>query len=104
MKDRTHDLFRRFFEERPELEPLRPALLGASAVGAAERVALFDGKTLAGWDVLKCEAVVEGGEILLSAGRSSEDRLEPTSIMLEPGRRIVGEGRVLTTPVRTEQD
>ena len=32
MKDRTHDLFRRFFEERPELEPLRPALLGASAL------------------------------------------------------------------------
>lgn len=32
MKDRTHDLFCRFFEERPELEPLRPALLGASAL------------------------------------------------------------------------
>lgn len=44
------------------------ALLGASAVGAAERVAMFDGKTLAGWDVLKCEAVVEGGEILIKGG------------------------------------
>ena len=44
------------------------ALLGASAVGAAERVALFDGKTLAGWDVIKCEAVVEGGEILIKDG------------------------------------
>ena len=48
--------------------------------------------------------IVEGGEILLSAGRSSEDRLEPTCIVLEPGRRVVGEGRILTTPVRIEQD
>jgi hypothetical protein len=33
-----------------------------------QRVALFDGKTLTGWDVLKCEADVENGSILLKAG------------------------------------
>jgi hypothetical protein len=35
---------------------------------SGQRVALFDGKTLEGWDVLKCEAVVENGSILLRAG------------------------------------
>ena len=33
-----------------------------------KRVALFDGKTLDGWTVLKCEAVVDDGDILLAAG------------------------------------
>ncbi|MCX6928577.1 MAG: DUF1080 domain-containing protein [Verrucomicrobia bacterium] len=50
--------------------------LGHQAVGAAEatpskpgpRVALFDGKNLDAWDVLKCEAVVDNGDILLKAG------------------------------------
>ena len=37
------------------------------AAGGA-RVSLFDGKTLAGWDVLKCEAVVDNGEILIKDG------------------------------------
>jgi len=35
---------------------------------AGERVSLFDGKTLNGWKVLKCEAVVDNGEILLKNG------------------------------------
>jgi hypothetical protein len=35
---------------------------------ADQRVALFDGKSLEGWDVLKCEAVVDKGEILIKAG------------------------------------
>lgn len=35
---------------------------------AGERVTLFDGKTLEGWDVLGCEAVVQDGAILLKAG------------------------------------
>ena len=34
----------------------------------SKRVALFDGKTLNGWTVIKCEAVVDNGEILLKAG------------------------------------
>ena len=49
------------------------AVMGAltiSAVAAddAKRVSLFDGKSLDGWDVLKCEAVVREGCILLKAG------------------------------------
>ena len=35
---------------------------------AAEPVSLFDGKSLKGWDVLNCEAVVKDGAILLEAG------------------------------------
>lgn len=34
----------------------------------AKRVALFDGKTLDGWDVLKCEAVVQDASILIKGG------------------------------------
>jgi hypothetical protein len=33
-----------------------------------KRVALFDGKTLDGWTVIKCEATVDDGDILLVAG------------------------------------
>ncbi len=40
----------------------------ASESSEGERVALFDGKTLDGWTVLKCEAVVDDGDILLAAG------------------------------------
>ncbi len=35
---------------------------------AGERASLFDGKTLKGWTVLKCEAEVDNGEILIKAG------------------------------------
>lgn len=42
-------------------------VLGVAAA-AAERVSLFDGKTLKGWTVLKCEAEVDNGEIFLKAG------------------------------------
>ena len=45
------------------------------------------------------QRIVEPGEILLSAGRSSEDRLEPLSVQITGERRVVAEGRVLTTPV-----
>lgn len=41
---------------------------GAQAPKAGQRVALFDGKNLDAWDVLKCEAVVDNGEILIKAG------------------------------------
>ncbi|MCB0886652.1 MAG: glycoside hydrolase family 3 C-terminal domain-containing protein [Propionibacteriaceae bacterium] len=46
--------------------------------------------------------IVEPGEVLLSAGHSSEDRLPGLSVNLVGERRIVPEGRVLTTPVRVE--
>jgi hypothetical protein len=40
----------------------------AKAARPGPRVALFDGKNLDAWDVLKCEAVVDQGTILLKAG------------------------------------
>jgi len=40
----------------------------AGAQGKSARVALFDGKTLKGWTVLKCEATVDSGDILIAAG------------------------------------
>jgi hypothetical protein len=40
----------------------------AKAPKPGQRVALFDGKNLDSWDVLKCEAVVDNGEILIKAG------------------------------------
>jgi hypothetical protein len=40
----------------------------AGEQGKSARVALFDGKTLKGWTVLKCEATVDNGEILIAAG------------------------------------
>ncbi|HJE50608.1 MAG TPA: glycoside hydrolase family 3 C-terminal domain-containing protein [Tessaracoccus flavescens] len=47
--------------------------------------------------------IVEPGEIKLSAGRSSEDRLEALAVEITGERRVVGEGRVLTTPVTVER-
>ena len=35
---------------------------------AEKRIALFDGKTLDGWTIIKCEAVVDNGDILLISG------------------------------------
>ncbi|MHC4430961.1 MAG: 3-keto-disaccharide hydrolase [Planctomycetota bacterium] len=40
----------------------------ASLEGEGKRIALFDGKTLNGWTVIKCEATVDDGDILLAAG------------------------------------
>jgi hypothetical protein len=44
------------------------SVLWAAAAAAEERISLFDGKTLKGWTVLKCEAEVDNGEILIKAG------------------------------------
>ena len=44
------------------------ACLFAGLSPADEPVSLFDGKTLEGWDVLTCEAVVQDKAILLKAG------------------------------------
>ncbi len=46
------------------------ALLTSCALfeGGDKRVALFDGKTLDGWTVIKCEAAVDDGDILIVAG------------------------------------
>ena len=42
--------------------------IAAELSGAEDSVDLFDGKTLEGWDVLGCEAVVQDGAILLKSG------------------------------------
>ncbi len=36
--------------------------------GSAKRVALFDGKSLDGWTLLKCEATADDGDLLIVAG------------------------------------
>jgi hypothetical protein len=40
----------------------------AGKEGDSARVSLFDGKTLNGWTILKCEATVDNGDILIVAG------------------------------------
>jgi len=40
----------------------------ASESAGSKRVALFDGKTLEGWTVINCEAIVDNGDILLKEG------------------------------------
>jgi len=40
----------------------------ASKSPKGKRVALFDGKTLDGWKILKCEAAVDNGHILIKTG------------------------------------
>jgi hypothetical protein len=50
---------------------LAPQALAADNTKApkpGQRVALFDGRDLDEWNVLKCEAVVDQGEILIKAG------------------------------------
>jgi hypothetical protein len=50
---------------------LSPQVVSAGEAKAAQpgrRVALFDGKNLDAWDVLKCEAVIDNGDILIKAG------------------------------------
>ncbi len=40
----------------------------AFAADEGKRTSLFDGKSLDGWDVIKCEAVVQDGNILIKSG------------------------------------
>ena len=72
------------------------------AAGASARVTFTvhaDRFSFTGRDLAR---IVEPGEVLLSAGHSSEDRLEPLVVEVVGGRRSVPEGRVLTTPVSVE--
>ena len=43
-------------------------LTSCSVLEGDKRVALFDGETLNGWTILKCEATVDDGEILIQEG------------------------------------
>ena len=49
------------------LVAIAPLLIAAASM-AGKRVSLFDGKTLDGWTVLKCEAKVDSGDILIQSG------------------------------------
>ena len=44
------------------------ALLTAETSATGERVSLFNGENLDGWTLLKCEAAVDNGDILLKSG------------------------------------
>lgn len=94
--------------EDPWAEVVRPLkqLIGFAkvdlAAGASARVSFevhADRTSFTGRDY---ERIVEPGEVLLSAGSSSEDRITPIGVQITGERRLVGEGRVLTTPVRVE--
>ena len=56
------------------MKAIRIGLMALACLGvggglsAAEPVALFDGKSLDGWDVIGCEAVVQDGAILVKDG------------------------------------
>lgn len=91
--------------EDPWAEVVRPLkqLIGYTKVdldaGESRRITFevhADRMSFTGTDL---QRVVEPGEILLSAGHSSEDRLDGLAVQLTGDRRVVGEGRVLTTPV-----
>ncbi|MCC2592153.1 glycoside hydrolase family 3 C-terminal domain-containing protein [Tessaracoccus sp. OS52] len=91
--------------EDPWAEVVRPLkqLIGYVKVdlepGEARRVTFrvhADRTSFTGVDL---QRIVEPGEILLSAGHSSEDRLAGLAVELVGERRVVGEGRVLRTPV-----
>lgn len=43
-------------------------LISSLGVSAAERLSLFDGKTLKNWTLVTCEAVVDNGELLIKGG------------------------------------
>jgi hypothetical protein len=47
---------------------LSAAVAGENKAAPGRRVALFDGKNLAKWDVLKCEALVQDGAIFIKGG------------------------------------
>lgn len=73
------------------------------AAGESARVTFTvhaDRFSFTGADLMR---IVEPGEILVSSGHSSEDRLPALSVEVLGERRVVGEGRVLTTPVRVER-
>jgi len=61
-------------------------LAGSVWSAAAEPVSLFDGRTLDGWNVIGCEAVVQDGAILLKAGNGLVQTARSTGF--HPGVRM----------------
>ncbi len=106
--DRAVDEVVQLYAADPWAEVVRPLkqLIGFVKIrleaGQSKRVSFdvhADRFSFTGADMRR---IVEGGSIELSAGRSSEDRVEPLTVTLDEGRRIVDEGRVLVTPVTVE--
>ena len=64
---------------------LLASLASAGVVAAAEKpIELFNGKTLDGWEVLKCEAEVRDGAVLIKAGNGMvETKDKFTDFVLE---------------------
>ena len=93
----------------PVAEVVRPLkrLIGFTKIrldpGESARVSFEVSADLFSFTGVDMKRIVEGGEVLLSAGRSSEDRLAPTKVLLERGRRIVGEGRVLVASAKVSR-
>ncbi|WP_199176370.1 beta-glucosidase [Actinomyces qiguomingii] len=89
----------------PVAEVVRPlkALIGFAKVdleaGESKRVTFTVHADRTSFTGLDRRRIVEPGLILLAAGTSSEDRLAPLAVEITGVRRVVGEGRVLTTPV-----
>lgn len=89
------------------VQPLK-RLIGFTKVeldaGESARVTFTISADMFSFTGIDMQRVVQSGQILLSAGRSSEDRLDPISITLGGGgRRVVGEGRTLVVPVSVER-
>lgn len=106
--ERAGDEVVQLYAADPVAEVVRPLkqLIGFTKVhlepGEAVRVTFTvhaDRFSFIGVDM---QRIVEGGRIELSVGPSSEDRLAVTPVDIESGRRIVAEGRVLTTPVTVD--
>lgn len=91
----------------PVAEVVRPlkTLIGFAKVdlapGESRRVTFTVHADRTSFTGLDGRRVVEPGTVLLAAGTSSEHRLEPLAVAITGGRRVVGEGRILTTPVTT---
>ena len=89
----------------PVAEVVRPlkTLIGFAKVdleaGESKRVTFTVHADRTSFTGVDHRRIVEPGQILLAAGTSSEDRLAPLAVEITGQRRVVGEGRVLTTPV-----
>ncbi|WP_255443754.1 glycoside hydrolase family 3 protein [Tessaracoccus sp. MC1679] len=70
------------------------------AAGASARVTFEVHADRLSFTGVGLERIVEPGEVQLSLGRSSEDRLPALAVEVTGERRVVGEGRVLDTPTR----
>ncbi|MDO4901417.1 glycoside hydrolase family 3 N-terminal domain-containing protein [Actinomyces sp.] len=102
--DRTGAEVVQLYLSDPVAEVVRPlkTLVGFAKVdleaGESKRVTFTVHADRTSFTGVDHRRIVEPGQILLAAGTSSEDRLEGLAVEITGRRRVVGEGRVLTTP------